>query len=125
MSPFTDLFVSPLVDLPISPSDALRTMRSPQMIGVEPLQAGISSFQVTFSSTVHLTVKVFASRAVFSAGPRHCCQLSAEMMFSEATVDRTMMTNTSVNRRRMSFLRKSLGDVYFFPASLIASERPL
>src|SRR5215510_5371349 len=79
------------------------------MIGVEPLQAGISSFHVTFSSTVHLTGKFFSSLTPLSAGPRHCGQLSAETIFSAATVDRAVMTNTSVNRRRMSFLRKSLG----------------
>src|SRR6266508_367695 len=122
MSPFTDLFISPLLDLPISPSDALRKMLSPQMIGVEPLQAGISNFHVTFSSTVHLTGRFFSLLMPLSAGPRHCGQLSAETMFSAATVDRAMMTNTSVNRRRMSFLRKSLGTRRFHRA--VAYGRP-
>src|SRR5262249_52192977 len=116
MLPFTDLFMSPLTVLLDSPSDALRKMVSPQMIGVEPLQAGICSFHVTFSSTVHLTGRFFSLLTPLSAGPRHCGQLSAETMFSAATVDRAMMTNTSVNRRRMSFLRKSLypGAMFIF-----------
>src|SRR5215813_15324604 len=116
MLPFTDLFISPLTDLPISPSDALRKMLSPQMIGVEPLQAGISSFHATFSSTVHMIGRFFSLLTPLSAGPRHCGQLSAETMFSAATVDRAMMTNTSVNRRRMSFLRKSPGTRSFHRA---------
>src|SRR5215813_10178777 len=76
------------------------------MIGVEPLQADISSFHVTFSSVVHLTGRFFSLLTPLSAGPRHCGQLSAETMFREAMVDRAMMTNTSVNRRRMSLLLK-------------------
>src|SRR5215510_9274191 len=36
----------------LSPSATLRKMRSPQMIGVDPLQLGIASFQVTFSSAL-------------------------------------------------------------------------
>src|SRR5262247_2117025 len=108
--------MSPLTVLLDSPSDALRKMRSPQMIGVEPLQAGISSFHVTFSSVVHLTGKFFSSLTPLSAGPRHCGQLSAETMFSAATVDRAVMTNTNVNRRRMSFLRKSPGTRSFHRA---------
>src|SRR5215813_4115281 len=34
----------------LSPSATLRKTRSPQMIGVAPVQPGIASFQVTFSS---------------------------------------------------------------------------
>src|SRR5215467_5120749 len=77
------------------------------MIGVEPLQPGISSFHVTFSSVVHLTGKFFSPLTPLSAGPRHCGQFSPETMFSDATADRAMMTNTSVKRRPMSLLRKA------------------
>src|SRR5215510_8962815 len=91
------------------------------MIGVEPLQADISSFHVTSSSVVHLTGRFFSSLMPLSAGPRHCGQLSAETMFSEAAVERAMMTNTSVNRRRMSFLRKPPGTHRFQRAGLIIS----
>src|SRR5262247_2857242 len=114
--------MSPLTVLLDSPSDALRKMRSPQMIGVEPLQAGISSFHATFSSVVHLTGRFFSSLTPLSAGPRHCGQLSAETMFSEAAVERAIMTNMSVNRRRMSFLRKLLGTHRFQRAGFIISD---
>src|SRR5215510_13134228 len=36
-------------------SAMLRKIRLPQMIGVEPLHAGIATFQTTFSSVVHFT----------------------------------------------------------------------
>src|SRR5215510_951460 len=75
------------------------------MIGVEPLHAGISSFHVTFSSVVHLTGRFFSPLTPLSAGPRHWGQFSAVTMLSEAMVERAIMTSTSANRRRMSFLR--------------------
>src|SRR5262245_59115922 len=115
--------MSPLTVLLAPPSDALRKMVSPQMIGVEPLQAGICSFHVTFSSTVHLTGRFFSLLTPLSAGPRHCGQLSAETMLNAATVDRAMMTNTSVNRRRMFFRRESLGTRRFNRA--VAYGRPV
>src|SRR5262249_47574151 len=74
-------------------SETFKKIVSPQMIGVEPLQASIGSFHVTFSSVDHLTGRFFSLLTPLSSGPRHCGQLSAETMFREAMVDRAMMTN--------------------------------
>src|SRR5262245_31703489 len=81
------------------------------MIGVDPLQPGISSFQVMFSSVVHFIGRFFSSLTPLSAGPRHCGQFSAETTLSEAIVERAIMTSTSVNRQRMCFLREAFGSV--------------
>src|SRR6185369_14963489 len=61
----------------LSPSATLRKIRSRQMIGVEPLQPGIPTFQTTFSWVVHLTGKFFSLLTPLSAGPRHCGQFCA------------------------------------------------
>src|SRR5215510_15772616 len=106
----------------LSPSATFRKIRSRQIIGVEPLQPGIATFQAMFSSVVHLTGRFFSALTPLSAGPRHCGQLSAETMFSEAAVERAIMTNMSVNRRRMSFLRKLLGTHRFQRAGFIISD---
>src|ERR1017187_8283683 len=48
------------------------------MIGVEPLHAGMASFQAMFSSGPHFTGKLVSGEVLFRFGPRHCGQLSAD-----------------------------------------------
>src|ERR1044072_9341191 len=60
-----------------SVSATFRKIRSRQMMGVEPLQAGIASFHATFSSVVHFEGRFLSLLTTFSAGPRHCGQFSA------------------------------------------------
>src|SRR5829696_8733315 len=61
----------------LSPSATFRKMRSRQMIGVEPLRPGIATFQITFSSVVHVTGRFFSLLTPLRLGPRHCGQFSA------------------------------------------------
>src|SRR6185295_1972745 len=58
------------------PSATFRKMRSPQMMGVAPVQLGKASFHVTFSSALHLNGRFFSLLTPLSEGPRHCGQLS-------------------------------------------------
>src|SRR5215471_4936438 len=62
----------------LSPSATFRKIRSPQIMGVAPVQLGIASFQVMFSSVLHLSGRFFSLLMPFREGPRHCGQLSAE-----------------------------------------------
>src|SRR5215813_2166529 len=78
----------------LPPSATFRKIRSPQMIGVAPVQLGIPSFQVTFSSALHRTGRFFSALVPFRKGPRHCGQLSA-------TTDTAASATTS--RERNSF----------------------
>src|SRR5436190_18388228 len=84
-------------------SETFRKMVSPQMIGVEPLQATIGSFQVTLSSVDHLTGRFFSLLTPLRFGPRHCGQLSAETTTNEVIQDRAVRDKASDNFRRMSF----------------------
>src|SRR5829696_25942 len=61
----------------LSPSATFRKIRSRQMIGVDPLTPGITTFQTTFSSVVHLTGRFFSLLRPLRLGPRHCGQFSA------------------------------------------------
>src|SRR5262249_17690045 len=62
----------------LSPSATFRKIRSPHMIGVAPVQLGIDSFQVMFTSALHLNGIFFSARMRLLFGPRHCGQLSAK-----------------------------------------------
>ena len=59
-------------------------MRSPQMIGVEPLRPGIASFHAMFSVGLHLSGRPFSALTPFIAGPRHCGQFSADNVAAAA-----------------------------------------
>src|SRR6185436_14237523 len=50
--------------------------RSPQMMGVDPLRDGSSTFHITFSVSDHLSGRPVESDVPLSDGPRHCGQLS-------------------------------------------------
>src|SRR5215475_9817658 len=89
----------------LPPSATFRKIRSPQMIGVAPVQLGIASFQVMFSSALHLSGRFFSAQMPFIVGPRHCGQLSAE-------ADRITTRKTRDVRRsplRTQFLRGGMG----------------
>src|SRR6185369_7787276 len=62
------------------------------MIGVEPLQAGIASFQTTFSSVVHFTGRFFSLLTPLSDGPRHCGQFCAAAFCSKKPSARKIPT---------------------------------
>src|ERR1039457_1277370 len=79
----------------LSPSATFRKIRSPQMMGVEPLQAGIGSFHAMFSVVDHFTGRFFSPLIPLSWGPRHCGQFSAS---AELPSDR------SVSRLSPSFI---------------------
>src|SRR5581483_1465275 len=111
-----------------SPSATLRKMQSFQMIGVAPLQAGVASFHVMFSSVVHLTGRFFSELMPLSAGPRHCGQLSASARATRTGV----MTNASSGLKLIaflhvcSFLRTALRDgsmVGYFPKKKKSGEQ--
>src|SRR5262249_9833950 len=55
----------------LSPSATFRKIRSPQMIGVAPVQLGIASFQVTFSSALQRVGRFFSLLMPLRNGPRH------------------------------------------------------
>ena len=61
----------------VSPSPTLRKIRSFQMIGVEPVHAGISSFQVTLVSVSHSVGRLTSSLTPLRSGPRQVGQLCA------------------------------------------------
>src|SRR5690349_7751496 len=63
----------------VSSSDGVfRKIRSPQTVGVEPLQAGIFTFHLMFCSVDHVSGRFFAAGAVPSPlGPRQLGQLDA------------------------------------------------
>jgi hypothetical protein len=67
------------------------------MIGVDPLQLGKASFQVTFSSVLHLSGRFFSALVPFKDGPRHCGQLSARA---------TSIESSATIRARKILLRK-------------------
>src|SRR6185436_14457101 len=64
-----------------------------QMIGVDPLQPGIATFQTTFSSVLHLTGRFFSLLTPLSAGPRHCGQFYARATTNEIRNTATTPTN--------------------------------
>src|SRR5438093_8321538 len=53
------------------PSATLRKMRSPQMMGVEPLQLGKASFQSMFSLVLQRRGRFFSLLTPLRLGPRH------------------------------------------------------
>src|SRR6185436_364600 len=55
----------------------LRKIRSPQMMGVDPLKAGSGSFQATFSVALHVAGSPVSVLTPFNVGPRQFGQLSA------------------------------------------------
>ena len=59
-----------------SPSATFRKMRSPQMIGVDPLHAGISTFQAMFVSGSHSVGRFVSVLTPLRAGPRQFGQFS-------------------------------------------------
>src|SRR6185436_7477585 len=61
----------------LSPSATFRKMRSSHMTGVAPVQLGIVSFQVTFSSALQRVGRFFSPLRPLRDGPRHCGQFSA------------------------------------------------
>ena len=62
--------------LMFSPSATFRKMRSPQIIGVDPLQAGISTFQAMFVSVFHSVGRFVSVLTPVRAGPRQFGQFS-------------------------------------------------
>src|SRR5262249_46239244 len=72
------------------PSATFRNIRTPQMMGVDPLHSGISSLQAMFSSVVHLRGRFFSLLTPLSEGPRHCGQFSAltTALASRTTADK-------------------------------------
>ena len=81
-------------------SATFRKIRSSQMIGVEPDNAGMASFQATFSVWDHFTGRFFSVLIPFRAGPRHCGQFSAASGFGEMTLH----ASTAANVRLRIFL---------------------
>jgi hypothetical protein len=71
------------------------------MIGVAPVQLGIASFQVMFSSALHLSGRFFSVLMPFIVGPRHCGQLSAN---ADRSTTRKMR-DVRRSRLRKYFLR--------------------
>src|SRR5262245_34535250 len=61
----------------LSPSATFKKIRSPQMIGVEPLRLGMGSVHVTFSVLLHLVGRLCSVLMPSSVGPRHWGQFSA------------------------------------------------
>src|SRR5688500_8745514 len=82
----------------------LRKTMSFQTIGVAPLRDGIASFHAMFSpvDVDHFTGSPFSPLTPVNCGPRHCGQLSAESMATDAEVTR------SVTNRRLRFTRMKL-----------------
>src|SRR6476619_4923817 len=76
-------------------------MRSPQMIGVDPENAGSASDQVMFSLFDHRTGRFFSALRPFRDGPRHCGQFSAEelalIVQSRTTIRTTRFVIDSLN----------------------------
>src|SRR5580658_5491915 len=60
-----------------SPSATLRKTLFPQIIGVAPDLAGISSFQAMFSVEFQCRGRFVSVLTPFNEGPRHCGQFSA------------------------------------------------
>src|SRR4026209_2670824 len=83
----------------LSPSATFRKMRSRQMIGGDPLQPSIATFQTTFSSVVHLTGRFFSLLTPLRAGPRHCGQFWA---WATANVSRTKPSTPRLRFRIIS-----------------------
>src|SRR5215813_13495255 len=70
------------------PAAMFRKILSPQMIGVEPLQLGRLTLQVTFSSVPQWVGRFFSLLMPFRNGPRHCGQFSARTNLADSTVTR-------------------------------------
>jgi hypothetical protein len=74
-------------------SATFRKIRSFQTIGVDPDQAGKGNAHVTPSVFDHVTGSPVSPVVPFSAGPRHCGQLSAEIVAVDS-VNSTNRTGT-------------------------------
>src|SRR5262245_13959469 len=86
----------------------LRKIRSPQMIGVDPLYAGSGSFQATFWVALHVVGRPVSADTPFSVGPRQFGQLSAAKMVVVAAIKAHVTQNSF---RIPSPLGRSLGRI--------------
>src|ERR1044072_4171935 len=84
-----------------SPSAVFRKMKSPQTIGVEPLKAGIASFQVRPASALPFIGRFFSLLVPFKLGPRHCAQFSA----NDRLIDHSVMKSAKRIRLTTIYLR--------------------
>src|SRR5207237_10732269 len=66
------------------PSELVRKMRSPQMIGVDPPMPGIGSFQAMFWLGPHWAGRLTSLETPFCTAPRHWGQLSAPASVAQA-----------------------------------------
>src|SRR5688572_12812740 len=73
-----------------------RKMRSPQMMGVEPLNAGSGSFHATFSVALQVEGSPVSALTPFPVGPRQFGQLSAKSVALAS-----ITTHVTVNNLRM------------------------
>src|SRR5205823_1728856 len=82
--------------LPLSAT--FRNTRSSQMIGVEPLQAGIGSFHAMLSSGDQRTGRFVSPLVLFKFGPRHCGQFSAEAPLNETSKRANALTGFIIQK---------------------------
>src|SRR5262249_1540260 len=89
------------------PSAMFRKILPPQMIGVEPLQLGSPTLQVTFSSALQRVGRFASPLMPFRDGPRHWGQFSARTNLADSRVTR----NASANPLRTCSLQERMADV--------------